>query len=175
VHSAADVTRAFIDHSMLELDDSFRKVLHCFDQLSEEDVWWGPEVHINSIGTILAHLSGNLRQWVLSGLGGAPDLRNRPAEFEPRAPVSKAELRNELETLVQEIHRVVEGLDPDAILEPRRIQGFDETVLSALYGTIAHFKAHVLQIMQITRMRAGDRYRLFWQPANKEQGAPEAP
>jgi hypothetical protein len=165
------IGREFLAQAIKELDDSFQKVRHCFDQLDESDMWWGPEAHINSVGTLILHVCGNLRQWIVSGVGGAADLRNRPREFAERGTHTKEQLLDMLDAMLREVREILQGLPPNRLLERRRIQGFDETVLSAIYNSVSHFKGHTMQILLITRMRRGETYRLSWVPANKEQGA----
>jgi hypothetical protein len=58
------------------------------------------------------------------------------------------------------------------LLERRRIQGFETTVLAAIFDTVSHFVGHQHQIVYITRLRLGDAYRFQWAPATLEQGAP---
>jgi hypothetical protein len=64
-----------------ELTSALGKIKHCLGQLSDEQVWWRPRPSLNSIGNLILHLCGNVRQWIVGGLGGAADSRDRPAEF----------------------------------------------------------------------------------------------
>ncbi len=57
------------------------------------------------------------------------------------------------------------------LLEMRRIQGLDVSVMRAIYGAMTHLELHAGQICYITRMRLGASYEEWWTPANKEQGA----
>ena len=75
-----------------ELDSALGRIKHCLGQLNEQQVWHRSQPGLNSIGNLVLHLCGNLRQWVVAGLGGAPDVRNRPAEFAEAGPVPKNEL-----------------------------------------------------------------------------------
>lgn len=147
------------------------RIRHCLGQLDEEDIWWRPDENMNSIGILILHLCGNLRQWIISGVGGAKDARVRHLEFKPKELIPKAELQNNLTQVVGEISGVFSRIKPDILLKQRRIQGFDETVLSAIYSTLTHFELHAGQIVYITRLKLGDRYMISWKPANKEQGA----
>lgn len=74
------------------LDQCLVKISHCVGQLSDEQVWWRPREEMNSIGNLLLHLTGNVRQWMIAGLGTAKDVRNRPAEFSQRGSIPKEEL-----------------------------------------------------------------------------------
>src|SRR5512136_2920824 len=59
----------------------FGKIERCVALLSTEQIWWRPNPRCTSVGNILLHLCGNLSQWVLAGLGGAPFERHRHEEF----------------------------------------------------------------------------------------------
>ena len=55
------------------------------------------------------------------------------------------------------------------LLEARRIQGFDESVLSAIFESLAHFNGHTQEIVYITRLQLGGVYRFLWIPSTPEQ------
>lgn len=163
------VSAAFIKESRNDLQYNFKKIVYCLEQLSDEDVWWRPFESANSLQNIILHLCGNVRQWIISGIGGAPDIRNRPEEFADRRPIPKRELIEKLAAVMTESDGVLAKVDSDSILEPRRIQGFDETVLSAAMGTVTHFVGHTHQVVYITRLRLGEAYRFYWVPQSPEQ------
>ena len=148
------------------------RMVHCLESLSEDDIWWRPNAASNSAGNIVLHLCGNLRQWIIAGVGGAPDTRNRPLEFSERNPIPKEELVRRLDQTALEVDRILARVSDDRLLKIRRIQGFEETVLSAIFDTLAHFSGHTQEIVYITRLLLGDRYRYAWVPATVEQGAP---
>lgn len=127
---------------------------------------------MNSVGNLLLHLGGNLRQWIVSGVGGVADARDRPAEFAERGPIPGQELIRRLDATVAEADAALAALDGSRLLEPRRIQGFDETVLSAIWRSLEHLSGHAQEIVCITRVQLGERYRFAWAPTAPEQGAP---
>src|SRR5262249_2336251 len=130
--SADDLTAAVRAEAAIELTEANDKIKHCLGQLNDSQVWWRPQPTMNCIGNLILHLCGNVRQWVVAGLGGAADVRNRASEFAERGPIPKAELSKRLETLVGEAKEVLERLTPREMLEGRCIQGFDVTGLGAL-------------------------------------------
>ena len=76
------VATHFIAYSRRRLAKEYLpKIQRCVQELSEEDIWWRAHETDNSIGNLLLHLSGNIRQWIISGVGGMPDTRNRAGEF----------------------------------------------------------------------------------------------
>lgn len=131
------------------------KIVACVAQLSDADLWWRPNEQSNSIGNLLLHLAGNVRQWIVAGVGGAPDRRHRQAEFDERGPLPRAEALRRLETAVAEADRVLEGLGAEQLTARRTIQGRDVTVLEAIYHVVEHFAMHTGQIVSLTKQRTG--------------------
>jgi Protein of unknown function (DUF1572) len=167
-----DLARAVGVEASEELNRAHERIRHCLAQLSDEQIWSRPRPEMNSIGNLILHLCGNVRQWVVSGLGGAADIRNRPAEFAERGPIPRADLERQLGEVVAEARKVLAGVSGTEWLRVRRIQGHDVSGLSALFNTVPHFRGHTQEIIHQTRALLGDRYRMAWAPATKEQGAP---
>src|SRR5262245_61567711 len=83
----------FLRHSRFRLlEDYFVKIVSAVDALDDEQVWRRPNESSNGVGNLLLHMSGNVRQWIVSGVGGAEDTRDRASEFAARGSVSKTEL-----------------------------------------------------------------------------------
>jgi hypothetical protein len=169
---ATTVGRAYIGLARKHLAERLGRIEHCVGQLNDGQVWWRPHGSMNSVGNILLHLCGNLRQWVVSGVGGVPDTRDRPTEFAERGPMPRDELIRRLEAVVAEADAALAALDESRLLEPRRVQGFDETVLSAIWGALEHLSGHAQEVVYVTRLQLGESYRFAWAPATPEQGAP---
>lgn len=154
-----------------ELASARTRIQHCLDQLNDEQVWWRSHPALNSIGNLILHLCGNVRQWIIAGLGGAVDVRNRPAEFTERGPIPKEELLRRLDAVMCEAREVLGRLTARQLLEPRRIQGFEGTGLDALFNSVPHFRGHTQEIILLTRLQLGDAYRFAWTPTTPEHGA----
>jgi hypothetical protein len=75
-----------------------------------------------------------------------------------------------LRETINKCDRVLAACPAARLLEKRRIQGFDTTVLAAIFDTVSHFVGHQHQIVYITRLRLEDAYRFQWAPASPEQG-----
>jgi hypothetical protein len=154
-----------------ELSQALERIQHCLGQLSEDQVWWRPTEAMNSVGNLLLHLAGNVRQWIVAGVGGATDNRNRPAEFSERGPIPKADLLRKLGAVIAEAKKAMIGRAPEDWMRIRRIQAHDVTGFAAALHSVAHFRGHTLEIIHMTRAQLGDRYRFAWVPATPEQGA----
>jgi hypothetical protein len=151
------------------LVEGLRKIEHCVHQLNEEQVWWRPRPEMNSIGNLLLHLAGNLGQWIVSGIAGARDIRNRPEEFADRSELPKNNILSMLRSAVREADGVMEKLPTEKLTAARRIQGFDTTVLAAIFDTVAHFRGHCQEIIHQTRQILGDKYKFDFVPQGPEQ------
>jgi hypothetical protein len=156
-----------------EVGSALSRLSHCLMQLSDEQIWWRAQPSLNSIGNLVLHLCGNVRQWIVAGLGGAADTRDRPGEFSERGPIPRQELLGRLQTVVKDAQHVLRRQTADQLVAVRRIQSYEVTGLAALFDSVPHFRGHVQEIVGMTRQLLGDAYRFQWQPKTREEGAPE--
>jgi hypothetical protein len=165
------LAEAYLGQAKRQAAESLANIKHCLDQLTDEQVWWRPHESGNSIANIVLHLCGNLQQWIASGVGGAPDARDRPREFSQRELIPKKELLRRLEEAIDEATAVLDGVAARQLLDGRRIQGFDETVLSAIFVCVSHMRGHAQEVVYVTRFQLGDGYVFRWTPTTPEEGA----
>jgi hypothetical protein len=128
----------------------------------------GPEQHCEPD---VALLEGNVRQWIVAGVGRELDVRDRPREFAERGPIAKSELLERLRKTVDRSIEIVSSQSADAVIGSRRIQGFDTTVAEALVDSVAHFRGHAQEIISLTRQQLQGRYEFYFVPQSAEQGA----
>ena len=167
---AKDLSTAVASETNRRLEASVRKIRHCIDQLSDDQLWWRPAEPMNSIGNLVLHLSGNLRQWIVAGVGGAIDNRNRPEEFSERGPIARDDLLALLDLAVNDSREALDGITAESLLRPLRIQGFELTALGAIFDSIPHFGGHTQEIVNLTRQQLADSYRFEWTPSTAEEG-----
>jgi len=99
-----DVSQQFVGDSRTFLtQDYLPKIERCVSQLTPEQIWSRANDASNSIGNLLLHLAGNVRQYLVAGLTHAPDTRDRPKEFLERNRVAKAELLQRLVRIAEDI------------------------------------------------------------------------
>ena len=127
----------------------------CLSGLAEEQIWARSSENENAIGNLVLHLSGNVRQWIVSGVGGRPDTRQRDAEFAARGGGSGAELVACLKEAVEEAGGILAELTPERLGERIVVQHYDVTVLEAIYHVVEHFSGHTGQIIFATKMLTG--------------------
>jgi uncharacterized damage-inducible protein DinB len=162
-----NVAQNFIERSRAYLTDEYR-----IDALPPDALWWRPNEQSNSVGNLLLHLEGNLRQWIIAGIGGTPDTRNRAGEFAAQEGASKEELLAKLEKALGEADSVLANLKPDRLGERLEIQARNVTLLDAVYQVVQHFALHLGQIILVAKAQvpgavqfyedAGGKARPLW-------------
>jgi len=148
------------------------RVLACLRMLPEKEIWWRPNAASNSIGNLVLHLSGNVRQWIVSGLGGVPDRRNRDIEFSERGPVPRQALIGLLDKTVGEACKVLRRLRSADLARYYRIQGFRVTGMVAVSHVIEHFGYHTGQIIFMTKMKRSKDLGFTRLPGEKRKKKP---
>ncbi len=147
--------KEFIARSRYHLAEDFLpKIERCVELLSDEQIWWRPNAESNSIGNLILHLSGNARQWIVCGLGGESDQRNRDAEFAQRDVVPRNELLARIKQTISDVDATLANFDPDRLLAKQNIQGLDVTAIEAILHVVEHFSMHTGQIILLTKMLA---------------------
>lgn len=153
-NSQADsLTQAFIDETIRRLyGELYPRLVACLRHLDEASIWWRPNASSNSIGNLVLHLCGNVRQWVFAGLGGGTDNRRRQAEFDERGPIPVDELIRRLTETMDLVRPLIEQASAGDLQRVRRVQTFEESGLSIVYHVTEHFSYHTGQIAWITKM-----------------------
>jgi len=148
--------RVFIECSSRKLEQQVSRIRECLGKLSPDEIWSRGHENENAIGNLVLHLNGNLRQWILSGVGGAPDTRVRDAEFAARGGMETAELLGRLEATVQEVIALLGRVTAERLAERITIQKYEVTVLEAIFHVVGHFAEHTGQIIFATKMLTGE-------------------
>lgn len=156
--SDADFATQFQVIARRELAEAHARIVHAVSQLSDHDIWWRPFEQQNAVGNILLHLCGNMGQWLISGVGGAPDARNRPAEFAERRPVAKADLLQQLARTVAAADEAIVRGAGEELLRVRHVQHGPQTGMAAIFHSVSHLVGHAQEIVYIARLRLGIGY-----------------
>lgn len=169
--AAPTVEQQFLAQSREYLRGEFlQKIERAIAPLSSEQLWWRPNDATNSIANLMLHLAGNVRQWIVGGVAGADQTRDRAREFDSREMFAASTLIATLRIAVDDACDVLDRLDPRTLGERRQIQRFDTTVQGAIYHVVEHFSMHTGQIILLAKMQTGQDagfYRL------RADGTPE--
>ena len=164
------VESEFLQISADKLQKMLERIEACAARLTPEQVWARHSENENAIGNLILHLNGNVRQWILSGVGGAPDTRVRDREFSQRETISPAQIVAQLRSTVEEAVAVIHGLPAETLLDPLRIQNFDVSRMEAVYHVVEHFAGHTFQIVFATKLLTGQNLGLTRLPAASAAG-----
>ena len=146
------VESEFLQFSCSKLEQMCGRVESCVALLTPEQVWTRGGESQNAIGNLLLHLAGNVRQWILTGIGGMPATRNRDSEFAARGGATPEQMTRALREAVGAAVRTIQTLPVERLTERTLIQGHDVTLLEAIYNVVEHFSEHAGQIIVLTKL-----------------------
>ena len=149
-------------------DEYLPKIESCLEHLSDEQIWWRPNEESNSIGNLVLHLCGNARQWIVCGLGGEEDFRQRQSEFDERRLISGNELLARTKSALKKVDATLAQFDDSRLLETFQIQGTSVTALEAIFHVTEHFSMHTGQIILLTKLQTASDLHFY----DFEGGAP---
>jgi len=155
---------AFTEKSIALLtSDYLPKIAAATSALGDEGLWWRANENSNSAGNLLLHLRGNVTQWIVGGVGGRDYARQRDQEFAARGGATARDLLDGLTTTVNTACDIIAAQTEASLLERRQIQGYDVSVLDAIYHVVEHFSMHTGQVILLAKARTGLDLRL-WTP-----------
>jgi uncharacterized damage-inducible protein DinB len=150
----ADFGAKFLQEAQFRLKKHFLpQVLKSLESLSDEEIWWRPNSASNSVGNLVLHLSGNVRQWIISGIGGTADVRRRDEEFSEQGPLPRQGLVALLRSTVNEACRVLARTPADSLSAAFSRQGYQTTRHAAITRVLEHFAFHTGQIVYVTKLK----------------------
>src|ERR1700720_1103378 len=114
----------FLQCSAEKLTQLCGRIESCLDRLTPEQIWTRGSESQNAIGNLVLHLSGNVRQWILHGVGGEPDHRIREVEFSTREPQATNHLKQRLHSTVDQAGVLLGSLTPQQLMETISIQDY---------------------------------------------------
>ena len=145
----------FLQVSRHQLQSRVRRIETCLEQLSDQQIWMRRHETENAVGNLVLHLCGNIRQWIVGGVGGTTISRDRDAEFACREVLPAADLLARLHAVANHADGVLDTVTPEQLATSRHIQGYDVTVLQAIYHVVEHLAEHVGQIIWVTKGMTG--------------------
>ena len=146
------IAEQFIERSRHYLAFEYpEKIRQCLDALPADATWRRSDKDSNSLGNLLLHLEGNVRQWIITNVGRKPGERHRSAEFAAVSGDDAQTLFGRLRATLDEADAVIGALSPADLESRRTIQGRDVTVLDAINHVVEHFSLHTGQIILLTK------------------------
>lgn len=157
--SDQSIAADFLAFSSLKMQSLHDAIVTCLGKLSEEQIWHRGGPHENSIGNLLLHLEGNIRQWILHGVAGQPDIRRRDDEFTLAPTIDSKTAFASFTTTLNEARNVIATLPHDRlgeIIDPQPTGTWRHTpILDAIYKVVTHLDHHTGQIILLTKQLHG--------------------
>ena len=116
------IEQAFLKFSGDKLDQLRTRIHDCVGRLDDDQIWLRHSENENSVGNLVLHLSGNVRQWILHGVAEQPDQRDRDSEFAARGGLAKAALLQRLDEAVDAARSTFDTLLPGRLEDEQRAQ-----------------------------------------------------
>jgi uncharacterized damage-inducible protein DinB len=148
--------RIFLDHSIQKLRQYESRIATCLGKLSAEQIWARGSSAENAVGNLVLHLCGNVRQWIVSGVGAQADIRDRDSEFAASGGSGAAELGARLRATIDDAAKVLAQVPAERLPQRIVVQGYDVSVMEAIYHVVEHFSGHTGQIIFATKMLTGE-------------------
>ena len=157
-----DSGQIFLERSRYYLSSEYLpKLCKCVEVMPGEMIWHRANESSNSVGNLLMHLAGNVREWIVAGIGGHPVIRDRPGEFGAKGGLAAKALINDLEKAVAEADEVLAGVSVNDLSRACTIQSRETTVLAAIYHVVEHFAMHTGQIVLLAKERVPEAVHFY--------------
>ncbi len=147
-----DFTQEFLSQSIIRMEESTPRILQCLDELSEEDIWKRPNESSNSVGNLVLHLCGNIRQYIVANLGNQPDTRTRDAEFATKGGHDREALKQKMQKTADAATSVIRQQTLEDLMKVRSVQGFEQTGINSIIHVVEHYSYHTGQIAFWTKL-----------------------
>jgi uncharacterized damage-inducible protein DinB len=146
------LTREFTSQAIKRINENTEKIRSCIRKLDEKDVWIAPNENLNSIGNLILHLCGNIRQHIISALGGVQDNRARDLEFSIKGGLTKEELITNLQETVGEATAVIAKMNNEDLMRIKKAQGNLHSGVDSIVHVTEHYSYHTGQIIFLTKL-----------------------
>jgi uncharacterized damage-inducible protein DinB len=149
------VEKLLLNAAVTKLRACTDRIAICLGKLTEDQIWARGHENENAVGNLILHLDGNARQWIVSGLGGTPDIRHRDTEFEAAGGLTRDELTGRIRATIAEATDIIEALTTEQLTRSYTIQNRSATGVDAVLNVVDHFAQHTGQIIFATKNLTG--------------------
>jgi uncharacterized damage-inducible protein DinB len=133
------------------VNDYPEQIRTCLEALTDEQLWWRPNEHSNSVANLVIHLAGSNRYYFDHIVGGQDDVRNRAGEFAVRGGRTRAELRAHWDESVASTSRALDAFDAGRLMETTERTGKRTTFVQILLHVSHHNAVHMGQIVYVAK------------------------
>lgn len=168
---SSDLAAHYLDEARRQMRGHKRVGEGAMSQLSNADFFVTLDPESNSVAILVKHLAGNMRSRFTDFLttdGEKPD-RFRDTEFEITATTTRAEVMKLWEEGWERVFAAIDSLKPEDVMRMVTIRGETHTVLRAINRQIAHYAAHVGQIVFLAKHLRSSEWKTLTIPRGKSE------
>jgi hypothetical protein len=141
------------------------QIRQAIQQLSDEQLWWRPNEESNSVGNLILHLSGSIRNYLCRSIGGFDYSRDRAAEFSERGPIPRERLLVIFDGMVEQAATTLDLFDTSRFLNGTEEPDYYPNLFDQICGVLAHLSLHTGQIIYVTKMLNAGSLDEIWKRA----------
>ncbi len=168
---AVDLASHYLDEARRQMRGQKRMGEGAMAQLRDDDFLITLDAESNSVAILVKHLAGNMRSRFtefLSSDGEKPD-RFRDREFEVTAATTRADVMKWWDEGWACVFGAIEALQPEDVTRTVTIRNEPHTVLQAINRQIAHYAAHVGQIVFLAKHLRSSEWKTLTIPRGKSE------
>lgn len=166
-----DLATHYLDEARRQFRGQKRMGESAMAQLRDEDFFFMLDSESNSVAILVKHLAGNMRSRftdLLTTDGEKPD-RFRDREFEIPSSITRADVMKWWEEGWACAFTAIDALQPEDLMHTVTIRGEPHSVLQAINRQIAHYAAHVGQIVFLAKHLRSSEWKTLTIPRGKSE------
>lgn len=168
---AVDFTAHYLEEARRQMRGQKRMGEGAMVQLGDDEFFLTLDPESNSVAILVKHLAGNMRSRFTDFLmsdGEKPD-RFRDREFQVSGTTTRAEVMRWWEDGWSCVLGAIETLKPEDVSRTVTIRGEPHTVLQAINRQIAHYAAHIGQIVFLAKHLRSSKWKTLTIPRGKSE------
>ena len=168
---ASDIATHYLEEARRQMRGHKRMGEGAMAQLRDDDFFMTLDPESNSVAILVKHLAGNMRSRFTDFLttdGEKPD-RFRDREFEVTGATTRAGVMKWWEEGWACVLGAIDTLKAEDVMRTVTIRGEAHTVLQAINRQIAHYAAHIGQIIFLTKHLRSSEWKTLTIPRGKSE------
>ena len=168
---ATDLAAHYLDEVRRQMRGYKRMGEGAMAQLGDDEFFLSLDPEANSVAILVKHLAGNMRSRFtdfLTSDGEKPD-RFRDREFDVSGATTRADVMRWWEEGWACSLGAIDALKPEDVTRTITIRGEPHTVLQAINRQIAHYAAHIGQIVFLAKHLRSSEWKTLTIPRGKSE------
>lgn len=137
------------------LDKQIDAIRGILDEFPDEAIWVRPGEGVVSLGNLVCHVAGSMRDWFENGLAGGEWLRDRQLEFDRDDGPDRAGLHTLLVETRSDCEDFLGEVDAGNWEDDRQFRGRTLSVREVLWHQVEHVAYHAGQAALLRRLTGG--------------------